>query len=118
MSSATSPNQAGVEGTESEEVWILTDTLARLSISASFVRNHFVLPHYGGTCCCLFATNYNLVAQFVGLGTASNRVSFSNSTSQPSFALAKVTGLTTTLLSGRHTQPAQDWLPTSIPHTY
>ncbi len=52
------------------------------------------------------------------LGTASNRLSFSNSTSQPSFALAKVTGLTTTLLSGRHTQPAHDWLPTSIPQTY
>src|SRR5712692_3791866 len=52
------------------------------------------------------------------LGTASNRVSFSNNTSQPSFALAKVTGLITTLLSGRHTQPAQDWLPTSIPQTY
>src|SRR6266487_5438991 len=52
------------------------------------------------------------------LGTASNRLSFSNSTSQPSFALAKVTGLTTTLLSGRHTQPEQDWLPTSIPQRY
>src|SRR3989442_1445006 len=52
------------------------------------------------------------------LGTASNRVSFSNSTSQPSFALAKVTGLTTTLLSGRQTQPEQDWLPTSIPQIY
>src|SRR5712692_8617792 len=54
----------------------------------------------------------------ISLGTASKWVSFSNSTSQPSFALAKVTGLTTTLLSGRHTQPAQDWLPTSIPQTY
>src|SRR6266699_349207 len=52
------------------------------------------------------------------LGTASNRLSFSNNPSQPSFALAKATGLSTTLLSGRHTQPEQDWLPTSIPQTY
>jgi hypothetical protein len=54
----------------------------------------------------------------IWLGEASNRLSFSSQTCQPSLARAMVIDLTTTLLSGRHIQPAQDWLPISIPHTY
>src|SRR5579883_2752859 len=54
----------------------------------------------------------------IWLGAASNRLSFSSQRSQPSLALAKVVGLTTTLLSGRVMHPEQDWLPISIPHTY
>jgi hypothetical protein len=54
----------------------------------------------------------------IWLGGASNRLSFSSQTCQPSLALAKVIGLTTTLLSGRQIQPAQDWLPISTPQTY
>jgi len=49
---------------------------------------------------------------------ASNWFSFSCQICQPSLALANVIGLSTTLLSGRHMQPAQDWLPISIPQTY
>lgn len=54
----------------------------------------------------------------IWLRAASNRLSFSSQRSQPSLALAKVVGLTTTLLSGRVMHPEQDWLPISIPHTY
>lgn len=54
----------------------------------------------------------------IWLGGASNWVSFSFQICQPSLALAKVIDLTTTLLSGRQMQPAQDWLPISIPQTY
>src|SRR5260370_36619164 len=54
----------------------------------------------------------------IWLGGASNWFSFSSQICQPSLALANVIGLSTTLLSGRHMQPAQDWLPISIPHTY
>jgi hypothetical protein len=49
---------------------------------------------------------------------ASNWFSFSSQICQPSLALAKVIDLMTTLLSGRQMQPAQDWLPISIPQTY
>jgi hypothetical protein len=49
---------------------------------------------------------------------ASNWLSFSCQICQPSLALAKVIDLMTTLLSGRQMQPAQDWLPISIPQTY
>src|SRR6266516_3449322 len=51
-------------------------------------------------------------------GGASNWFSFSSQICQPSLALAKVIDLMTTLLSGRQMQPAQDWLPISIPQTY
>src|SRR6266851_5048319 len=37
MISATSPNQQGVEGTESEEVWIRTETSAILVMSTSLL---------------------------------------------------------------------------------
>src|SRR5256885_3626990 len=54
----------------------------------------------------------------IWLGEASNWLSFSSQTCQPSLAFRKAIGSTTTLLSGRMTQPEQDWLPISIPHTY
>src|SRR5258708_4287594 len=54
----------------------------------------------------------------IWLGGASNWFSFSSQICQPSLALANVIGLSTTLLSGRVMQPAQDWLPISIPQTY
>src|SRR5215831_13906529 len=52
------------------------------------------------------------------LGGASNWVSFSSQICHPSLVLAKVIDLSTTLLSGRQMQPAQDWLPIAIPQTY
>src|SRR5215472_18137665 len=54
----------------------------------------------------------------IWLGGASSWLSFSSQICQPSLALAKVIDLITTLLSGRQMQPAQDWLPISIPQTY
>ena len=63
----TSPNQQGVEGTDWEEVWILTGKLAILFKSppysmgmfhSSLVRRHILRS---------FATCYDLVAQLVGL---------------------------------------------------
>jgi hypothetical protein len=54
----------------------------------------------------------------IWLAGASSWVSFSTNTCHPALALAKVIGLTTTLLSGRQMQPAQAWLPMSIPPTY
>jgi len=54
----------------------------------------------------------------IWLGRASNGLSFSPNTCHPCLVLAKVIGFTTTLLSGRQMQPAQAWLPMSIPHTY
>src|SRR5437868_5389941 len=54
----------------------------------------------------------------IWLGGASSWFSFSSQICQPSLALAKVIALITTRLSGRHMQPAQDWLPMSIPQTY
>ncbi len=40
-----SPNQQGVEGTECEEVWMITAESIILFTYASFVRNLFILPH-------------------------------------------------------------------------
>jgi hypothetical protein len=37
MISTTSPNQEGIEGTDSEEVWIHTETSAILVISTSLL---------------------------------------------------------------------------------
>src|SRR4030088_2077100 len=54
----------------------------------------------------------------IWLGGASSWFSFSSQICQPSLALVNVIDLMTTLLSGRHMQPAQDWLPISIPQTY
>src|SRR5260370_33073235 len=54
----------------------------------------------------------------IWLGAASNCASFSSHTFHPSLVLAKSLDLATIRLSGPQMQPAQDWLPTSIPHTY
>jgi len=43
-----SPNQQGVEGTECEEVWMITVESIILFTYASFVRNLFILPHQEG----------------------------------------------------------------------
>src|SRR3989454_8190986 len=63
---ATSPNQDGVEGTDWEEAWMITDPSTILVMSTSLFRNSFVLPYQGGMFLSWFATCYNLVAQFVG----------------------------------------------------
>jgi len=44
----TSPNQEGIEGTECEEVWMITGESVILFTYASFVRNPFILPHQEG----------------------------------------------------------------------
>src|SRR6266516_2557597 len=54
----------------------------------------------------------------IWLGGTSKRFSFSSQVCQPSLALANMIDLSTTLLSGRQMQPAQDLLPMSIPQTY
>lgn len=54
----------------------------------------------------------------IWLGAASKWVSFSSHAFHPSWVRALVIGLTTTLLSGRLTQPDQDLLPMSISQTY
>jgi hypothetical protein len=53
-----SPSQQGVEGTECEEVWMITAESMILFTYASFVRNHFVLPHQEGIFFCWLATGY------------------------------------------------------------
>src|SRR5947199_641971 len=57
MSSATSPNQEGIEGTDSEEVWMITEESAILVISTSLLGTIF-LPHQGGIFLSSFATAY------------------------------------------------------------
>src|SRR5713101_4884320 len=54
----TSPNQEGVEGTECEEVWMITGESVILFTYASFVRNPFVLPHQEGIFLGWFARDY------------------------------------------------------------
>src|SRR3989440_12228084 len=47
--SATSPNQDGVEATDSAEVWMITDPSAILVICTTLSRKCFVLPSQRGT---------------------------------------------------------------------
>src|SRR6266487_5995363 len=47
--STTSPSQQGVEGTDSEEVWILTEESAILVMSTSLLGKICLLPYKGGT---------------------------------------------------------------------
>src|SRR5260370_33539856 len=54
----------------------------------------------------------------IWLGGASNWFSFSSQICQPSLALANVIGLSTTLLSVRVMQPAQDLPPFTIPVSF
>src|SRR5207248_3389995 len=67
--STTSPNQEGVEGTDSEEVWICTDPSAILVICASLRESVCFFLLKEGTCLSLLATGEQLVAHPVGKTT-------------------------------------------------
>ena len=53
-----SPNQQGVEGTECEEVWMITAESIILFTYASLVRIFFILPHQEGIFLGWLATDY------------------------------------------------------------
>src|SRR6266571_9301761 len=59
MISATSPNQEGVEGTDAEEVWMITEESAILVMSTSFIGKDLYPSLKGGTfyVCSLQATS-------------------------------------------------------------
>src|SRR5947209_9963543 len=59
MISATSPNQEGVEGTDSEEVWMITEESAILVMSTSLIGKDLYPSLKGGTfyACSLQATS-------------------------------------------------------------
>src|SRR5205823_1274771 len=63
--STTSPSQQGVEGTDSEEVWMMTEESAILVMSTSLLGKICILPskeaHFIPACYKLY-----LAAQFVG----------------------------------------------------
>src|SRR6266849_9365044 len=63
--STTSPSQQGVEGTDAQEVWIITEESVILVISTSLFGKICILPHRRHIL-CLLATFQRLVAQFVG----------------------------------------------------
>src|SRR5579859_7223721 len=47
--STTSPSQQGGEGTDSEDVWMITEESAILVMSTSLLGKISILPSYGGT---------------------------------------------------------------------
>src|SRR5947209_10334935 len=59
MISATSPNQEGVEGTDAEEVWMITEESAILVMSTSLIGKDLYPSLKGGTfyVCSLQATS-------------------------------------------------------------
>src|SRR5437667_12632915 len=59
MNSATSPNQEGVEGTDAEEVWMITEESAILVMSTSLIGKDLYPSLKGGTfyVCSLQATS-------------------------------------------------------------
>src|SRR5712692_1195058 len=57
MISTTSPNHEGVEGTECEEVWMLTEESAILVMCTSLLGKMCILPQERHIL-CLLATNY------------------------------------------------------------
>ncbi len=65
--STTSPSQQGGEGTDSEEVWILTEESAILVMSTSLLGKICILPSKEAH---FMPARYklHLVAQFVGKG--------------------------------------------------
>src|SRR5713101_6333527 len=63
--STTSPSQQGVEGTDAQEVWIITEESVILVISTSLFGKICILPQRRHIL-CLLATFQRLVAQFVG----------------------------------------------------
>src|SRR2546430_14600552 len=58
MISTTSPNHEGVEGTECEEVWMMTEESAILVMCTSLLGKMCILPQERHIL-CLLATNYN-----------------------------------------------------------
>ena len=56
--SVASPNQEGVERTDWEDVWMITDPSAILFIWASLMKDVVVFPSQRGTFLSLFATRY------------------------------------------------------------
>src|SRR6266852_2928504 len=70
--STTSPSQQGVEGTDAQEVWIITEESVILVISTSLFGKICILPQRRHIL-CLLATFQRLVAQFVGSGGAPAR---------------------------------------------
>src|SRR5437588_8461473 len=57
MISTTSPNHEGVEGTECEEVWMMTEESAILAMCTSLLGKMCILPQERHIL-CLLATNY------------------------------------------------------------
>src|SRR5436190_22307387 len=57
MISTTSPNHEGVEGTECEEVWMMTEESAILVMCTSLLGKMCILPQERHIL-CLLATNY------------------------------------------------------------
>src|SRR5713101_3317403 len=70
--STTSPSQQGVEGTDAQEVWIITEESVILVISTSLFGKICILPQRRHIL-CLLATFQRLVAQFVGIASLSSR---------------------------------------------
>src|SRR6266567_620503 len=66
--STTSPSQQGVEGTDSQEVWIISEESVILVISTSLFGKSCILPQRRHIL-CLLATFQRLVAQFVDYGS-------------------------------------------------
>src|SRR6266446_4581943 len=64
----TSPNQEGVEGTECEEVWMITGESVILFTYASFVRNPFILPHQEGIFLGWLARDYTSLRNSWAIG--------------------------------------------------
>src|SRR5436190_6359572 len=68
MISTTSPNHEGVEGTECEEVWMMTEESAILVMCTSLLGKMCILPQERHIL-CLLATNYiSLRNSWVGQG--------------------------------------------------
>src|SRR6266849_5412856 len=70
--STTSPSQQGVEGTDAQEVWIITEESVILVISTSLFGKICILPQRRHIL-CLLATFQRLVAQFVGSTSGATR---------------------------------------------
>src|SRR5256885_4955935 len=69
MISTTSPNHEGVEGTECEEVWMMTEESAILVMCTSLLGKMCILPQERHIL-CLLATNYISLRNSWANGTA------------------------------------------------
>src|SRR5438094_4068537 len=68
MISTTSPNHEGVEGTECEEVWIMTEESEILGMCTSLLGKMCILPQERHIL-CLLATNYISLRNSWAVGT-------------------------------------------------